>query len=212
MRQKSNNKNELTLKGIVKTEPQRLSEDHTLYEFELGILRDSGYEDVVKVVYDSEAIEPRECVSLITVGESVAVWGEVVVFTTYDEETGKRHSHLRAAADTFTRGLALPEYFNEVKFDGIIAQDVTRRITPKGRTIADFVVSNYCKGLYSFIVCVAWGRKADMLKLANKGERISIKGRFQSREYQKNIDENTIEIRTAYEISVGSFSIEVSEG
>lgn len=209
MRQK-NNQNELTLKGVVKTLQKKLYEDGTLYEFEIGIPRNSGYEDIIKVVYDPERLFPRESEALINVGETVAVFGKLAVFPTYDE-TGKRHSHLRAFAENFTRGAALPEYFNEVKFDGIIAQDVHRRVTPLGRTLSDFIVDNCDGQKHNYIVCLAWGRKADMLKLCTKGEQISIKGRFQSREYNKYLDENTIEIRTAYEISIGSFSITVSE-
>lgn len=35
----------------------------------------------------------------------------------------------------------------------------------------------------------------------NVGDRVRIHGRIQSREYNKKVDENTYETRTAYEIS-----------
>ena len=38
-----------------------------------------------------------------------------------------------------------------------------------------------------------------------------ISGRIQSREYQKKIDEYTVETKTAYEISVNKISVNASE-
>ena len=80
------------------------------------------------------------------------------------------------------------------------------RVTPLGRQICDFVVQRKHRTRdYTYnISCVGWGRTAKLISCIEKGRKIAIKGRFQSRVYWKaeNGDElNKIPIRT-HEISV----------
>lgn len=80
------------------------------------------------------------------------------------------------------------------------------RMTPLGRQICDFVVQRKHRTRdYTYnISCVGWGRTAKLISCIEKGRKIAIKGRFQSRVYWKavNGDElNKIPIRT-HEISV----------
>ena len=58
-----------------------------------------------------------------------------------------------------------------------------------------------------YLPCIAWGRNARFIKDAQIGSKIEIVGRIQSREYQKKLDDGTIETRTAYEISVNHVNV-----
>ena len=52
-----------------------------------------------------------------------------------------------------------------------------------------------------YINCIAWGRNAIKSSMFNVGDHIELSGRLQSREYKKKIDNETYEVRTAYELS-----------
>ena len=54
-----------------------------------------------------------------------------------------------------------------------------------------------------YIPCIAWGRNARFVRDIEVGQKISVFGRIQSREYTKKLYETTSEVRTAYELSVG---------
>ena len=53
-----------------------------------------------------------------------------------------------------------------------------------------------------YIPCIAWGRNAKFAESLNVGDNLKIRGRIQSREYQKKIGEDEFETKTAYEVSV----------
>ena len=55
-----------------------------------------------------------------------------------------------------------------------------------------------------YLPCIAWGRNARFVKDLGIGEKLEVQGRIQSRKYQKRIDENNVETRVAYEISLSS--------
>ena len=75
------------------------------------------------------------------------------------------------------------------------------RVTPLGRQICDFVVQRKHRTRdYTYnISCVGWGRTAKLISCIEKGRKIAIKGRFQSRVYWDEL--HKLPIRT-HEISV----------
>ncbi|MBO5927146.1 MAG: single-stranded DNA-binding protein, partial [Clostridia bacterium] len=54
--------------------------------------------------------------------------------------------------------------------------------------------------------CIAWGRNARFVKNLEVGERVSLSGRIQSREYQKKISETETKLLTAYEVSISKLA------
>lgn len=200
------NKNELILKGIVKSLPKKLFGDCDKYEFEMSVKRFSGNEDVVKIIYDNSSVLSGNAEQLIKVGNFVSVSGKIMSYHTYEAQCEKRHLNMRAYASIISSDKS-EDNVNEVKFNGFIKSKPNRRITPKGRTICDFIVRIGKGENTNFIVCMAWGKTADMLAKCEIGDPISIDGRFQSRMYNKVIDEETIEIKTAYEVSVNTCSV-----
>lgn len=199
--EKKNNKNALVLVGDVTKEPTQIYASN-YYEFELSIKRHSGAFDVIRVLYNSGLISP-ETVNSIKIGQKACVTGRVIVY--YD----KHKSIVRAMADQIVVGELgdYPEYLNEVYFEGFVSQDPICRTTPKGRQIADIVVSTMYNEHVSYVPCIVWGAGTKIAKKSKHHDFATVSGRFQSREYNKELEDGTIEVRTAYEISAFDLDI-----
>ena len=91
---------------------------------------------------------------------------------------------------------------NEAYISGYICKQPAYRKTPLGRHITDLLIAvprNNEKS--SYLPSIAWGRDAIYASTLDVGTPISVFARFQSREYDKTINDVT-EKRTAYELSI----------
>lgn len=96
---------------------------------------------------------------------------------------------------------AVPE--NDITLTGEIARDVINRRTPLGRNITEVflrVPSELYKG-FCYIPTIVWGTGADVAAKFEVGDNVKFKGRMQSREYTKIIEDKAY-TRVAYELSV----------
>lgn len=101
---------------------------------------------------------------------------------------------------------------NQIFLDGYICKPPIYRKTPLGREIADLLLAvNRPYGKSDYIPCICWGRNARYANSFAVGERCSVWGRIQSREYMKKIDEDQVEKRVAYEVSVSKLEVEREE-
>ena len=92
---------------------------------------------------------------------------------------------------------------NQIFLDGYVCKEPVYRKTPLGREIADLLLAvNRSYGKSDYIPCICWGRNARYASGFEVGSRLQIYGRIQSREYVKKIEEDEIEKRIAYEVSV----------
>ena len=92
---------------------------------------------------------------------------------------------------------------NQIFMDGFICKPPVYRKTPLGREIADLLVAvNRSYGKSDYIPCICWGRNARFAARFEVGVHVQIWGRIQSREYVKRLNEDEVEKRTAYEVSV----------
>ena len=57
-----------------------------------------------------------------------------------------------------------------------------------------------------YLPCIAWGRNARYVKNFNVGDKVSVTGRIQSRDYQKRINDELI-TKTAYEVSLNRIEL-----
>lgn len=97
---------------------------------------------------------------------------------------------------------------NVIELVGYICKEPVFRTTPFKREICDILVAvNRAYNKSDYLPCIAWGRNARYASGLGIGSRIAINGRIQSREYQKVIDENVIESRVAFEISVNRIAL-----
>ena len=92
---------------------------------------------------------------------------------------------------------------NQIFLDGYICKQPVYRKTPLGREIADLLLAvNRPYGKSDYIPCICWGRNARFAGKFEVGTHIHLWGRIQSRTYQKRLEDDVVEKRTAYEISV----------
>lgn len=91
---------------------------------------------------------------------------------------------------------------NTIFLDGYICKEPVYRTTPLGREIADVLLAvNRAYGKSDYIPCICWGRNARYAGNLTVGSRIQLRGRIQSREYQKRIGEGKVVDKVAYEVS-----------
>ena len=97
---------------------------------------------------------------------------------------------------------------NQIFLDGYVCQPPVYRKTPLGREIADILIAvNRPYGKSDYIPCIAWGRNARYAASIEVGGHLQVQGRVQSREYTKRIDEEQVEKRVAYEVSVSKIDV-----
>lgn len=100
---------------------------------------------------------------------------------------------------------------NKVSLVGALCKPPIYRSTPFGREICDMMLAvNRAFGKSDYIPCIAWGRNAQYAARFGVGDRISLTGRLQSREYQKLLDSGEYMTRNAYEVS--AFTLEAADG
>ena len=91
---------------------------------------------------------------------------------------------------------------NKVSLVGALCKPPIYRSTPFGREICDMMLAvNRAFGKSDYIPCIAWGRNAQYAARFNVGDRISLTGRLQSREYQKLLESGEYITRNAFEVS-----------
>ena len=96
---------------------------------------------------------------------------------------------------------------NRVTLTGALYKPPVYRSTPLGREICDMMLAvNRAFGKSDYIPCIAWGRNAQYAARFGVGDRLTLTGRLQSREYQKLLDSGEYMVRSAYEVS--AFTLE----
>jgi len=96
---------------------------------------------------------------------------------------------------------------NIIELTGYICKLPIYLTSPFNREICYILVAvNRAYNKSDYIPAIAWGRNARFAKNMLVGEKVHISGRIQSREYQKRLDDNTVETRTAFEVSINKIS------
>ena len=198
--------NKIVLAGLVTEEPTFSHEVHgeKFYRFYLSSSRQSGYCDVLMCTV------PEIIKNGINEGNMVKVLGEIRTRNVHEDDK----SHLEVTV--FVKEVLLYDKDeNNVELDGFICKEPVYRETPFGRQITDLIVASNRERNYKsdYIPCIAWGRNAIRTSEFNVGTRVKVSGRLQSREYNKKIDDEKYEERTAYELSASMIDVvEESEG
>jgi hypothetical protein len=90
----------------------------------------------------------------------------------------------------------------ETRLDGYICKEPIYRETPLGRHITNLLLAvNNSQYSTSYIPCIAWGTNAMYCADFGVGSHVIVKGRIQSREYDKMLEDDTTVTKTAYELS-----------
>lgn len=184
----------IRLAGQIIGEPQFSHEfmGEKFYDVKIESSRLSGACDTIP------CIVPELFIDNFNDGEKICVSGEI--------RTHNANGKVRV--EVFVKELYEYEKDeNDVRIDcAYICKKPAYRETPLGRHIADLIVAvNRKYGKSDYIPCITWGRGAEYISMLEPGQKISIVGRFQSREYVKRHEDGTEETKTAYELSINSY-------
>ena len=196
--------NKVFLSGEVVEEPVYSHElyGEGFYEFYLSVARLSGQADILPVTVSERLMTD---VSLL-IGEKIALSGQ---FRSYNKLENERS---KLMLTIFVRDfLPYDEYEqnpNNAELNGYICKPPVYRKTPLGREIADLLLAvNRPYGKSDYIPCICWGRNARFANGFEVGDKCCVWGRIQSREYMKKLDEEHMERRVAYEVSVSKLEV-----
>ena len=203
--QMSNNK--VYLRGVIKSEPVYSHEVYGegFYELMLSVKRLSDHTDKIPITVSERLLENEE----FKIGNQIALRGQ---FRSYNKMINDRS---KLMLTVFVRELVeIDESVNPniIELSGFVCKPPIYRTTPFKREIGDILLAvNRAYNKSDYLPCIAWGRNARFIKNISVGEKVTLVGRIQSREYQKKLDEENIEVRVAYEVSISKISLDNEE-
>lgn len=196
------NNNRVYIAGKVVSEPKFSYEvfGEKFYEFSLEVKRLSDICDIIPVTISDRLIEDK----IIEIGCYLAGVGQ---FRSYNKIIDGKS---RLMLTVFIR--ELKEYDesinpNQIEITGFVCKEPIYRTTPFKREIADVLIAvNRSFNKSDYLPCIAWGRNAKFVGSLSVGDKLEMIGRIQSRPYQKRLDDNTVENKVAYEISLNKIT------
>ena len=195
--QKQNNK--VILMGTVESSPVFSHElyGEGFYDFFLSVPRLSGNYDVLPITVSERLLSEAD----LTKGSRIGIIGQ---FRSYNKIQGEKSKlMLTVFVREFTEyddGEYVPNY---IEICGYVCKPTVYRTTPFDRKICDILLAvNRSYNKSDYIPCIAWGRNAKYAETFSVGDNVVVKGRIQSREYQKKISETEVECKTAFEVSL----------
>ena len=178
------------------------------YMVDVSVNRLSNFVDYIPVMISERLLDTTRNY----IGQYIYVTGQ---FRSYNRHEEKKN---RLVLSVFARELEFMEQeeedvkSNQIFLDGYICKEPIYRKTPLGREIADLLLAvNRPYGKSDYIPCICWGRNARYANNFKVGERCAVWGRIQSREYMKKLDDENVERRVAFEVSVSKLEL-IEEG
>lgn len=193
-----NNKNEVQIHGLIlDIQPGTFFKDGEKFvRFYIGAKRTSGNVDLLPVIVEEKQTEGFK------IGKYVYVEGRYS--SSNKHENGKNHLILEIKAEQ----IGLEDYEsdeNKLILEGYLCKPPVYRRTPSGKEICDLMIScnEYDLRRTDYIPCLAWLNEAREAANFKVGDYVKIIGRIQSRIYHKKLSGDEVELRTAYEVSIG---------
>lgn len=193
--------NEVRVLGKIET-PLQFSHEvygEGFYSFVLNVKRLSDISDFILITVSERLLSGIS----MDIGNYVEINGQFRSYNNYNNNERK------LILTVFAKDLIpvpleeASKNLNYIFLNGFICKPPAYRTTPFGREITDLLLAvNRQYNKSDYIPCIAWGRNAKYAQSLSVGDNIIIKGRIQSREYQKRIDETQVENKTAFEVSV----------
>lgn len=196
----TNENNIISVSGVVLRNLRLISSinGENFYETVICSKRTSNNSDDIPIII-SDRMEIN--LSEIKPGTKTFINGEIRTHNCKMENgTSKLTVHVFANELQITEDM---KPINNVTLSGYLCKKASYRTTPKThREIADLMIAvNRVYGKSDYIPCICWGRNARYIKDYQIGKQISVKGRLQSRIYEKDKEK-----KVAYEVSI--FSIQ----
>ncbi len=170
------------------------------YEINLEVNRLSEQYDIIPITISERLMKGVN----LGLGGTLAIVGQ---FRSYNKMVDNKS---KLMLTVFVREVVEPvegQNCNIIELEGYLCKTPVYRMTPFKREICDMLLAvNRAYNKSDYLPCIAWGRNARFVSDLGVGEKIYLTGRIQSRQYQKRIDEENSETRTAYEVSVNKLS------
>jgi len=191
--------NRVTLTGVAQNHGHDDNGNHT---FSLCVDRLSGHTDVIPIIVPA-GIHGNYAGTITVRG----------IFQSYNKIVGQRSKLMLyvIAEEISEADYNAQTNPNQIEMTAFLCKMPIYRTTPFNREIADLLLAVNClnsQNESSYIPAIAWGKNARYAKTLIVGEKVQVIGRIQSREYQKRLDDGTIETRVAYEVSINSIQKE----
>lgn len=178
-----------------------------MFQTYIAVRRDSGTNDIIPIIVNEYLLETEEQAEKL-VGKFVCVTGKYRSRNKHTD-SGKRKLILYVHADSIVISEE-KEWKNEIILEGFLCKPPIYRLTPSGVEITDMMLAlNRPYGKTDYLPCICWNKNARQAAQYSVGQLVSAAGRVQSREYIKRLPDDTMQKRTAYEISI--YSLEEEE-
>ena len=171
---------------------------------DISVKRLSDSYDIIPVMVSERLLD----VNADYKGMYICINGQFRSYNRHEEHKNRLVLSVFAREVEFIDEMEESSKTNQIYLDGYICKEPIYRKTPLGREIADVLLAvNRPYGKSDYIPCICWGRNARYASQFKVGERCAVWGRIQSREYMKKLDEEHIERRIAFEVSVSKLEI-----
>lgn len=201
MADKAMDNNQVTIVGVVDSEFTYSHEvfGEGFYMLEVVVNRLSHMEDRIPLMVSERLVDVTQSYK----GQVVEVHGQFRSYNKHEEGRNRLILSVFVREFEFAQEGSSGVKPNSVYLDGYICKQPVYRMTPLGREIADLLLAvNRPYGKSDYLPCICWGRNARFAGKFEVGAHIHLWGRIQSRTYQKRLENDEVEKRTAYEISV----------
>ena len=201
MADKAMDNNQVTIVGTVDSEFTYSHEvfGEGFYMLEVVVSRLSHMEDRIPLMVSERLVDVKES----CMGKIVEVHGQFRSYNKHEEGRNRLILSVFVREFSFVGEEGTLTRPNSIYLDGYICKPPVYRMTPLGREIADLLMAvNRPYGKSDYLPCICWGRNARFAGKCEVGTHIHLWGRIQSRTYQKRLEDDVVEKRTAYEISV----------
>ena len=196
------NNNRVYLCGRVASEPVFSHEVYGegFYDVNLEVDRLSDIYDIIPVTISERLFKNTD----FKIGVELAVIGQFRSYNKFIDGKSK------LMLTVFVREIVSPilgQNTNIIELEGYICKEPIYRTTPFKREICDLLLAvNRAYNKSDYLPCIAWGRNARFVSELAVGEKLYLTGRIQSRLYQKKLEDDVTETRTAYEVSISKMS------
>ena len=201
MADKAMDNNQVTIVGTVDSEFTYSHEvfGEGFYMLEVVVSRLSHMEDRIPLMVSERLVDVKES----CMGKIVEVHGQFRSYNKHEEGRNRLILSVFVREFSFVGEEGTLTRPNSIYLYGYICKPPVYRMTPLGREIADLLMAvNRPYGKSDYLPCICWGRNARFAGKFEVGTHIHLWGRIQSRTYQKRLEDDVVEKRTAYEISV----------
>lgn len=174
------------------------------YIVDVSVNRLSNMADIIPLMVSERLID----VNADYKGRIIEAVGQFRSYNRHEETKNRLVLSIFVRELEFADELKEQSKTNQIYLDGYICKPPVYRKTPLGREIADLLIAvNRPYSKSDYIPCICWGRNARYATSFEVGSHIEIWGRVQSREYTKKINEQEVEKRIAYEVSISKMEL-----